>query len=464
MTDTGTLFSSLLSSLWSDNTLAGRLIILCILVLLGNATIATRRNLRRYRSEGANLDRVIARLGQWRAAREAAAVETPGFQVAAQPATPDDHTAATGDAANPAAAAAGSPGAAAIAPAPPAAPDAAAAATTPSASAAAAAAAVAAETKAAAPAWHSLARTQEYGTADIESLQEGVDRSSLIAERLEAIAKMRRFQVKINLGTLQQLTQSKEAARRGMAAPGFAASTAMMLGLLGTFIGLAVMAQRIYFALPGSAAGTTPDSWSSAFQNVTAVLAGIKIAFSTSLVGIFCAVSASLLGHRLRSAQAAFFERLERFTCEDLLPATVPSVEDESLLERVTVQLENSFLRLDDVFRQNADALKEMTGAQRAFVEIVDEIRLVTKNEASRNLEGVVEQVAATNRAVLKLVEQIPRLATAIDSGQRRLAEQLSVHATAASPGAPARSPAAAAWVILAAVVAVLVALRLFSH
>lgn len=462
MTDTGTLFSSLLSSLWSDNTLAGRLIILCILALLANATIATRRNLRRYRSEGANLDRVIARLGQWQAARDAAAAaETPDFPATAQPAAADAHAAAAGDTADPAAAAVGAPGAAAIASAPPGTP---AAVTSAAAAPAATAAAIAAESKAAAPAWHSLARTQEYGSADIAHLQEGVDRSSLIAERLEAIAKMRRFQVKINLGTLQQLTQAKEEARRGMAAPGFAASTAMMLGLLGTFIGLAVMAQRIYFALPGSASGTTPDSWSSAFQNVTAVLAGIKIAFSTSLVGIFCAVSASLLGHRLRSAQAAFFERLERFTCEDLLPATVPSVEDESLLERVTVQLENSFLRLDDVFRQNADALKEMTGAQRAFVEIVDEIRLVTKNEASRNLEGVVEQVAATNRAVLKLVEQIPRLATAIDSGQRRLADQLSAHTSAASPGTTSRSPATAAWVILAAVVAVLVVLRLFAH
>jgi biopolymer transport protein ExbB/TolQ len=457
MTDSGTLFSSLLSSLWSDNTLVGRLIILCILFLLANATIATRRNLRRYRSEGANLDRVIARLGQWRAAREAAAAQATDSPAGAQAAAADVDAvhAAAGDTADPAAAGAGKPGAASIAPAPPDAPDA---------EGATAATTATTEIKAVAPAWHSLTRQQDYGTADIESLQEGVDRSSLIAERLDAIAKMRRFQVKINLGTLQQLTQAKEAARRGMTAPGFAASTAMMLGLLGTFIGLAVMAQRIYFALPGTAAGTTPDSWSSAFQNVTAVLAGIKIAFSTSLVGIFCAVSASLLGHRLRSAQAAFFERLERFTCEDLLPATVPSVEDESLLERVTVQLENSFLRLDDVFRQNADALKEMTGAQRAFVEIVDEIRLVTKNEASRNLEGVVEQVAATNRAVLKLVEQIPRLATAIDNGQRRLVDQLALHGTAASPGAPARSSAAAAWAILAAVVAVLVALRLFSH
>ncbi len=66
----------------------------------------------------------------------------------------------------------------------------------------------------------------------------------------------------------------------------------------------------------------------------------------------------------------------------------MPTVEDESLLDRVSLQLENSFARLDDIYRQNQDALKDMTGAQRAFVDIVEEIRKITRSEASRNLEG----------------------------------------------------------------------------
>ncbi len=446
MVDSGTLFSALLASLWSENSLAGRVLITCILTLLAHAWVSTHRHLRRYRSENANLDRVIARLGQWHAAREAAkAVAAPASAVIAgtfEGVTAGSSAASTAQ--EPAVIAA-PPGELAAAPG--------------------GSVGVAAHTDA--PAWISLGRESGYGAADIETLREGVDRSSLIAERLEAIAKMRLFQVKINLGTLQQLTEAKEAARRGMTAPTFAAGTAMMLGLLGTFIGLAIMAQRIYFALPASAAGATIDTWTNAFRNVTAVLAGIKIAFSTSLVGIFCAVVASSLGHRLRSAQTSFFERLERFTAEDLLPATVPSVEDESLLERVTVQIENAFVHLDDVFRQNADALKEMTGAQQAFVAIVEEIRLVTKSEASRNLEGIVEQVAGTNRAVLNLVEQLPRLATALDNGQRRLTEQvvarLAVRDAAAVAGSSRSMSVVAAW-ILAAIVVLLLALRLYSH
>jgi hypothetical protein len=117
---------------------------------------------------------------------------------------------------------------------------------------------------------------------------------------------------------------------------------------------------------------------------------------------------------------------LERFTIEELLPAAVPAVEDESLLDRVSLQLENSFARLDDIYLQNQDALKDMTGAQRAFVDIVEEIRKITRSEASRNLEGVLEQLSQTNRSVLSVVDQLPRVVTAVESGQRRLLDRFA--------------------------------------
>jgi hypothetical protein len=195
---------------------------------------------------------------------------------------------------------------------------------------------------------------------------------------------------------------------------------------LGTFIGLAVMVQQIQFVLPQSSGSVTVGSWTQSVENISRVLGGIKTAFSCSLVGIVCSILASLINFRLRSSQALFFERLERFTTEDLLPAAVPTVEDESLLDRVSLQLENSFTRLDDIYRQNQDALKDMTGAQRAFVDIVEEIRKITRSEASRNLEGVLEQISQTNRSVLTVADQLPKVVSAVEAGQRRLLERFS--------------------------------------
>jgi biopolymer transport protein ExbB/TolQ len=260
----------------------------------------------------------------------------------------------------------------------------------------------------------------------LDVLMEGIAPASLVFERLAAIAKLRSHQVKVNLHTLQQLTLAREEARPGLDAPRFTAGMATMLGLLGTFIGLASMIQGIQFALPQDLAQGTWETWTRSMQNVFGVLAGIKTAFSTSLAGMFCAVVATFLSARLQRAQAVFFERIERFTAEDLLPATVPAVEDESLLEEVSLQLQNSFGLLQDIYQQNRFALKDLTAAQEAFVAMVGEVRQITRSEASRNLDRVIEQLDQTNRSVLSVSEHLPKIGAAIEAANRRFLERMS--------------------------------------
>jgi len=364
--------------IWSDNSAAGKFIVLIILALLGWAFRAGFRHLGRYRREEENLSQAIAKL------REA---------TARQKTEPADGNTETG---NPETGSpeAGKPEAGN----PDRAPDAA----------------------------GSSSGQGHVSPADLATLRTELTPDSLIAERFEAIEKLRTRQVRVNPNALQQLSLARDDARPGMAVPGAVAGLAIMLGLLGTFIGLAVMVQQIQFVLPQSSGNVTVGSWTQSVENISRVLGGIKTAFSCSLVGIVCSILASLINFRLRSSQALFFERLERFTTVELLPAAVPAVEDESLLDRVSLQLENSFARLDDIYRQNQDTLKDMTGAQRAFVDIVEEIRKITRSEASRNLEGVLEQISQTNRSVLTVADQLPKVVSAVEAGQRRLLERFS--------------------------------------
>ncbi len=275
---------------------------------------------------------------------------------------------------------------------------------------------------------------QPVSPADLAKLREGLAPDSLIAERIEAIEKLRTRQVRVNPSALQQLSLARDEARPGMAVPGAVAGLATMLGLLGTFIGLAMMVQQIQFVLPRNSGATSIDSWTQSVDNISRVLGGIKTAFSASLVGIACSILASLINFRMRTAQALLFERLERFTTVDLLPAAVPAVEDESLLDRVSLQLENSFSRLEEIYRQNQESIKDMTGAQRAFVDIVEEIRKITRSEASQNLEGVLEQLAQTNRSVLAVTQQLPKIVSAVESGQHRLLDRLSTLLSSFAP------------------------------
>lgn len=359
------MFTNLWHGVWADNTFPGKAIVAIILFLLFRSFTASLRHFSRYRRESGSLARVIARL---KAERET------------QPKAPDFPTAA-------------SSGKAAEATASP---------------------------------EGGLPQLAVPVLVDLGVLKEGLDPSTLIFERLAAIEKLRARQVKVNLQTLQQLSLARDEARPGLAIPGFAASMSIMLGLLGTFIGLVSMVQGIQFALPGEVGHVTVESWTHSLQNVFSVLSGIKTAFSSSLTGMVCAVFSTLLNFRLRATQATFFEKLERFTTEDLLPATVPAVEDESLLEQVSLQLESSFGQLETIYRQNQGALKDLTAAQQAFVGIVAEIRQITRSEASRNLDRVIEQLGQTNRAVTAVVEHLPKISGAIEAGQRRLFDRLA--------------------------------------
>ncbi len=389
------MFQALWHSIWADNSLPGRSIVLIIGCLLLWAVRAGSRHLRRYRKEGANLSLLMQKL------RQATAPKPAPLGEGAEPK--------------------GAPGVGE--------PE--------------------------------RLEARHVSPADLASLRKGLDPESLIAERLEAIEKLRTRQVKVSPNALQQLSLARDEARPGMAVPGAVGGLAIMLGLLGTFIGLAIMVQQVQFVLPESSGIITVNSWTRSVENISRVLGGIKTAFSCSLVGIVCAILASLLNFRLRTTQALFFETLERFTTEELLPAAVPAVEDESLLDRVSLQLENSFTRLEEIYRQNQDSLKDLTGAQLAFVDIVEEIRKITRSEASRNLEGVLDRVTQTNKLVLSVTEQLPRIVTAIETGQRRLTDRLASLFSSVAPMPGLTPPAKSRMTLTTALVVGLAILAL---
>jgi biopolymer transport protein ExbB/TolQ len=195
---------------------------------------------------------------------------------------------------------------------------------------------------------------------------------------------------------------------------------AMMLGILGTFWGLAIMVQEISLEMPNSAK-LDITSWKQAIDNIGAVLAGMKTAFSTSLVGMFCAVISSSINFGIQKIQANFLQKMEKFTTEDLLPATVPVVEDETLLEQVNQQLSESFNSLNDIFDKNNNTIEELNAVEQAFGDIIKEIRGITRTEASRDLDQIIEKLSDANGTIVALVGHLPQVVSAIENTNNRI-------------------------------------------
>lgn len=387
MTETAHL---LWESLWGANPLPGRLIVLAIVVVVALAVVQGRRHLVRYRREERQIERVSRHLAEWRAEGAAASgvnedeaeavgehAEEAADDEAGDPGAPEDPE--DGDAVDEVgtAEAPGSRGAGAPRPHP--------------------------------------------GLVDIDQLIHAVSPGTLIGDRIRAIAKMRLYRVKVDIDTLQELALYRDAATPGQGYPAFAAGLSMMLGILGTFLGLAAMVQEIHLGLPTGTAELTLDAWMSSVEHLRTVLGGMKTAFSTSLVGMAGAILASTIAFRLGRRRRQVFESLERVTAAELIPATVPAVEDELLLAQVSRQLDESFTRLDEIYRQNQDALEELTAAQGAFVAIVDEIRDITRGHAARNLDEILGQLARSNEAVLEVSRQIPGVVSVFETTARGL-------------------------------------------
>jgi hypothetical protein len=245
---------------------------------------------------------------------------------------------------------------------------------------------------------------------ELQTLRERAPADTLIGERLAALARMQAARVKVNLDALQQMTRLRESASPGLAFPGYAVDLAMMLGMLGTFIGLCLMLLQMQGVLPGAAGAQTDGAFAQAATSLGSIIASKKTAFVTTLIGLVCAIGISALNFLLARAQSVFYERLERFTTEELLPATLPQAEGESAMEKLSLQLSDAFAQLGSLTQHHTANLDRIEAMETAFGTIVENIRTVTTHAARAPAEetagamtSVTAQLAATSDSLARI-------------------------------------------------------------
>jgi len=257
----------------------------------------------------------------------------------------------------------------------------------------------------------------------VDELASAVPPDSLIGDRLRVIALMRKSQTKVSMASLQQISRAREAARTSLRFPAMAVSLAMLVGLLGTFIGIAIVIQQI---------GLNINQGDGSLESFGKAFGGMYTKFSTTLVGLCSALVLSCLNFRLAQAQERLFEDLDRFTVSELLPATVQAMEDETLLERVSEQLEQSFTLIEDVARKNAKTAQEVGAIQAGFVDIVASIRQQMRTEASDRMQNLLGHVATLMQQMGRVSDSLTSLATtlptAVSNSNQRLEKVLAAY------------------------------------
>ncbi|MEJ2743320.1 MAG: MotA/TolQ/ExbB proton channel family protein [Gammaproteobacteria bacterium] len=258
---------------------------------------------------------------------------------------------------------------------------------------------------------------------NVAELKQGVPDQSLIGQRLNTLLKLRASRSKINTQVLQQMSYAKEASYLGCRLPSFTVGLSIMLGMLGTFVGLYQMVGEVQSLLPRdiSIAVMNWEVFQGQINDMHNALMGMQSAFITTLVGLVSGVVVSLLNFFLKKSQASTFEMLDRFTSEDLLPATVPVVEDETILEQISRDVQTSFTRMNRVIAQNNESLTQLNAVQISFDRILENIQRKTRLDAMHNFEHVVSELIQVNQLISSMTSTMTHaLPKALETLQRQ--------------------------------------------
>jgi hypothetical protein len=266
---------------------------------------------------------------------------------------------------------------------------------------------------------------------ELAELMEGIPSDTLIGDRLVSIVRMKQARAKVNIDALQQSTMLKESANSGLTFPAYVVSLVMMLGLFGTFVGLSMMVVDIQQALPGGDGAANATQWAASVSGLGKILAGKKTAFSATLAGLFFSIVVSALNFRLARAQSAFYDALERFTTEELLPATVPAFDDETPWEKLSTQLGDSFDHLKTVAAEQSRSADQLVAVEKTFATVIDNIEAITQRAATAPLQGMTGEISSVighltqvNAAVISMTEKLPQvIATFRQTHQSALAD-----------------------------------------
>ncbi len=248
--------------------------------------------------------------------------------------------------------------------------------------------------------------------ASIENdLMPHITQNTIVFERLRVLQELRTTKSRVSIGVLQQMSEVQDAQFVSSRLPTYIMSLSMLLGMLGTFIGLTLMVGEMtqqLTAMDSAMGGSDPDAETlyASFAGIQNIMRGVGTAFTTTLAGLTCTIIVSALSFFQRSKKLAFFDSFEQFTVKELLPNTFPDLEQEEVINAIKEQLRETFENLNKTIDKNSKTLGNIDGLYEKFDSIIDTVKSVLATGGTGELQGVLSQVLAVNDNLEKIIDK----------------------------------------------------------
>jgi len=249
-----------------------------------------------------------------------------------------------------------------------------------------------------------------YEASIEEDLMPGVDQKTMVFERLKSLQELRNTKSRLNVGVLQNLSEIQDARHISSKLPSYVMTLSMLLGMLGTFIGLTELVGEISAQLQGfdtvDGEGAGLDTFKSSFEGIQNVMQGVGTAFTTTLMGLFTTIVVSALNFLQNRQKAEFFDHFEQFTVKELLPYTFPDLEQEEVINAIKDQLRETFEKLNRTIDKNRKTLGTIDGLYSRFDSVVDTVKGVMAAGGTSELHNVLQEMQTVNHNLVGLVDK----------------------------------------------------------
>ena len=233
---------------------------------------------------------------------------------------------------------------------------------------------------------------------------------SIINQRLLILQKNQETRTKINVGYLKDISELREEENWESKFPRFVMTVAMLMGMLGTFIGLTIMVGEIADQVDASQRAIQSGSGEGFLDSITqikGIIGGVGTAFTTTLFGLSTTIIVTLLNFLLSQKKVRFFAELESFTMEELLPKTFGGdIEEKTMLETVEDHLEDLYKRVNNSLEENSKAIDSITGLYTQFEVLEKTLRDVMTQGATNEVQEVVAELNTMNQQVKLMIDK----------------------------------------------------------